>query len=201
MSESKNTEEIILKSAQAVFVRKGMQGARMQEIADEAGINKALLHYYFRSKQKLFEAVFKRVLTGTFHKLNHIFSGELPVEEVIIHFADEYIETLLKNPYIPEFIIHELNQAPDLLQRQVAEILPDINPLLKRIEKEMQEGNIKKFDPKQIIMNTISLCIFPFVGRAIFTQVLYEGNQEQFYQTMEERKKSVSDFILNALKP
>jgi len=200
MGEDKKTEEVILEAAKAVFIRKGMDGARMQEIADEAGINKALLHYYFRSKQKLFDAVFSMVLRTTFNEMREIFSGEFSVEQAVRKFADAYINTLIQNPYIPEFIIHELNKDVEKLQLLVSKNLPDIRPFLQVIEKEIAEGKIRKIDPRQLLMNTISLCIFPFVGRPIITTILYEGDSNAFYQTMERRKSDVADFILNSIK-
>ncbi len=200
MGESKNTEESILEGAQAVFIRKGMDGARMQEIADEANINKALLHYYFRSKQKLFDAVFSKVLSGTFNEMRAIFKGSLSVEHAVKRFADTYIDTLIKNPYIPEFVIHELNKDPEALSKHISQNLPDLGPFLRTIEKEMEEGKIIRMEPKQLLLNTISMCIFPFVGRPIVTQILFEGDEKEFYETMERRKKDVSDFILNAIK-
>jgi AcrR family transcriptional regulator len=200
MGQKKNTEAVIMDAARTVFIRKGMDGARMQEIADEAGINKALLHYYFRTKQKLFNAVFTKVLAGTFEDMKEIFYGEISVEEAIKKFSDAYIDTLIINPYIPEFIIHELNKNAEWLKIQVEEILPDTAPLIRTIAKEMDEGKIKTMDPVQLLLNTVSLCIFPFVGRPIVTQVLFGGDQEAFYETMERRKKDVSEFILNAIR-
>ncbi len=200
MGEDKKTEEVILEAAKTVFIRKGMDGARMQEIADEAGINKALLHYYFRSKQKLFDAVFSMVLRSTFNEMREIFSGEFSVEQAVRKFADSYINTLIQNPYIPEFVIHELNKDVEALQLLVSKNLPDITPFLQVIEKEIAEGKIRKMDPRQLLMNTISLCIFPFVGRPIITTILFEGDSNAFYQTMERRKSDVADFILNSIK-
>ncbi|MCF8219585.1 MAG: TetR/AcrR family transcriptional regulator [Bacteroidales bacterium] len=201
MGEAKNTEETILEAAKIVFIHKGMDGARMQEIADEANINKALLHYYFRSKQKLFDAVFSKVLSGTFNEMREIFQGDYSVEHAVKRFADSYIDMLIKNPYIPEFVIHELNKDQEALKKIVRQNLPDLSPFLRTIRREMDEGKIIKMDPRQLMMNTISLCIFPFVGRPIVTQILFEGDQQKFYETMERRKKDVSDFILNAIKP
>ena len=199
MGEDKKTEVVILEAAKAVFIRKGMDGARMQEIADEAGINKALLHYYFRSKQKLFDAVFSRVLSTTFNEMREIFSGEFSVEQAVRKFTDAYINTLIQNPYIPEFVIHELNKDVEKLQKLVSKNIPDITPFLQTIEKEIAEGKIRKIDPRQLLMNTISLCIFPFVGRPIIATILYEGNNQEFYQTMEKRKKDVADFIMQSI--
>lgn len=200
MGEDKNTEEVILEAAKVVFIRKGMDGARMQEIANEAGTNKALLNYYFRSKQKLFDAVFSMVLKTTFDEMHEIFSGEFSVEHAVRKFAASYINTLIQNPYIPEFVIHELNRDVKKLQALFSSNLPDIGPFLKVIETEIAEGKIRKIDPRQLLMNIISLCIFPFVARPIMTSVMFEGDSNAFYQTMERRKTDVADFILNSIK-
>ena len=96
-----NTEEKILNAAQRVFVEKGMDGARMQEIANEAGINKALLHYYFRTKQKLFEAIFKKVFKSILPNIMEMVHSDLPIEKKLEIFIEKYIELLLKNPFVP----------------------------------------------------------------------------------------------------
>ena len=97
------TEEKILDAAQTVFTRKGMDGARMQEIANEAGINKALLHYYFRSKQKLFEAIFKQVFKQIFPDIKAFIHSEIPLEKKLGIFVEKYIDLLMKNPFLPSF--------------------------------------------------------------------------------------------------
>jgi AcrR family transcriptional regulator len=200
MGEDLKTEEVILEAAKAVFIRKGMDGARMQEIADEAGINKALLHYYFRSKQKLFDAVFSNVLRKMFNEIRVIFTGQISVEEAIRKFTSAYIETLLNNPYIPEFVIHELNKDPEALQKQVSDRLPDLSPFLKSIQKEIDEGKIREINPKELLLNTISLCVFPFVGRPIVKKIVFADDSQAFYAAMEKRKTEVADFILNSIK-
>src|SRR5271169_392301 len=107
------TKEKILAAAKKVFMTKGMAGARMQDIADEAGINKALLHYYFRSKDKLFEMIYLEEAKKFFPKISMIFQSELPLFEKIKQFADEYISEILENPYLPWFVFNEINRDPD----------------------------------------------------------------------------------------
>src|SRR3954462_1734201 len=99
MQKDLSTEERILSAAQKVFLAKGMDGARMQDIADEAGINKALLHYYFRSKDKLFEQIFLNVATAFLPKIFFILKGENTLFEKIEKFCDEYITQIIKTPY------------------------------------------------------------------------------------------------------
>src|SRR5215831_5817845 len=102
-----NTEKRILAAAKKVFLTKGMDGARMQDIADAAGINKALLHYYFRSKEKLFEKIFTEAMSGLFPKINSILESEQTVFEKIEMICGEYIDQIQQTPYLPMFILSE----------------------------------------------------------------------------------------------
>ena len=95
------TEEKILSAARKIFTTKGMAGARMQDIANEAGINKALLHYYYRDKEKLFETIFLEEAQKFFPKINAIFQSDDPLFLKIEKFVDEYIDEMLENPYLP----------------------------------------------------------------------------------------------------
>src|SRR5258706_4583523 len=108
--KNKTTEERILDAARKVFVRNGMSGARMQDIADEAGINKALLHYYFKNKRKLFEEIFMEAADELFPRINKIFRSEESLFVKIERFCDEYISVVLENPYLPLFVLNELSQ-------------------------------------------------------------------------------------------
>ena len=104
-SKDENTEEQILEAAISIFQTKGMDGARMQEIADKAGINKAMLHYYYRSKKLLFEAVFKNAFSLLAPQLNNILNDDSSIEEKIKSFTSNYITFIIKHPYLPNFII------------------------------------------------------------------------------------------------
>ncbi|NTW33144.1 MAG: TetR/AcrR family transcriptional regulator, partial [Bacteroidetes bacterium] len=104
------TEKLILKAAKKVFIDKGFDGARMQEIADLAGINKALLHYYFRSKEKMFDAVFEDVFMQFLPEVTEVMNSEITLFDKIKTFVDVYITALLKNPHIPIFVLHELSR-------------------------------------------------------------------------------------------
>ncbi len=111
-----SAERKILEASKRIFQRKGMYGARMQEIADEAGINKALLHYYFRSKDKLFDAVFQDAAKSFFSKIRELINVEKPLFEKIEYFVEQYLELLMKNSFIPVFIISEVHQNPDRIK-------------------------------------------------------------------------------------
>jgi TetR/AcrR family transcriptional regulator len=195
------TEEKIIAAARKVFVIKGLSGARMQDIADEAGINKALLHYYFRSKEKLFDMIFMEAAQKLFPKINFIFESNMPLFEKIHHFADEYITVMVQNPYLPLFVLNEINQDPASFFKKLNEKFgfPDPSLFLKQIEKEIKKGKIKPVNPVQLFMNMLSLCIFPFMARPMF-QLRMGFGETQFREFMEQRKKEVPKFIIDSIK-
>src|SRR5580698_7184188 len=108
MKEKDNSEEKILTAAKKIFLLKGMDGARMQDIADEAKINKALLHYYFRSKEMLFEKIFKEALEKLFPKILDIWKSDVSLFQKIENFCVKYIDMMQQNPYLPLFVLNEV---------------------------------------------------------------------------------------------
>jgi len=197
----KGAEERILAAARKVFTNKGMTGARMQDIADEAGINKALLHYYFRDKDKLFETIFMAEAQKFFPKINTIFNAEDPLFEKIEKFVNEYIDEMQANPYLPWFVMNEINRDPDRFLYKIwgKDNLPKPGRFLEQIEKEIKAGRIKKISPVHLLMNMISMTIFPFVGRPMFIRNL-RLTEKQFSEIMAQRKKEVPKFIIDSIK-
>lgn len=200
MEKETNTEKTILNAARKVFIEKGKEGARMQEIADEAGINKALLHYYFRSKDRLFDAVFQEAFEKFLPHLQLVIHAETDFFDCVRNFVSGYINTILENPYIPGFILHELSQNPQHIAEIVGQRVVGIDKLVAKIEDEINKGNLKPIDPKQALVNIIGLCIFPFVARPIIQKIIFNGNTQEYEQFLEDRKTEVYNFIYNALK-
>jgi AcrR family transcriptional regulator len=196
-----STEEKILDAARKVFIVKGMSGARMQDIADEAGINKALLHYYFRSKQKLFEVIFAAAAQKLFPKVNFIFEADIPLFEKIEQFTDEYITVMVENPYLPLFVLNEITQDPQTFLNKIwgKQNLPRPQKFLDQIEREVKRKVIKRISPLQLLMNLISMTIFPFVAKSMF-QFNLGLNETQFRAIMEQRKKEIPKFIIDSIK-
>jgi TetR/AcrR family transcriptional regulator len=197
----KTTEEKILAAAKKVFISKGMSGARMQDIADEAGINKALLHYYFRSKEKLFEVIFLEAAQKLFPKINSIFESDMPLFQKIEHFSEEYITVMAENPYLPLFVLNEINQDPETFLNKIwgKQNLPRPQKFLEQIEKEVRKGTIKKVSPLHLLMNLISLSVFPFVAKSMF-QFTLGLDELQYRAIMEQRKKEIPKFIIDSIK-
>jgi len=194
-------EERILDAAKKVFLEKGMAGARMQDIANEAGINKALLHYYYRDKEKLFELVFMSESQKFFPKINRIFESDETLEKKFHEFVKEYVNELRLNPYLPWFVLNEINRDPDgfLLKIMTGENRPRPMKFLQQIEKEIKLGNIRKVDPRHILLNLLSMTLFPFIAQPMVSRILGMGNKE-FEQLMEERKKTVPAVMMDSIR-
>jgi len=195
-----STEQNILDAAISIFQKKGMAGARMQEIADKAKINKAMLHYYFRNKQKLFEAVFMQAFQQFAPHVNGIFNSEDSVFEKIEGFAESYISFVIENPYLPTFLIQEININPEFATSFFnAHSAPDPALFEKQIAEEIEKGILRPVDPKQLLLNLFSLCAFPFVGSGLVKGILKLDNNA-FNAMMEERKTLIPKLVINSIK-
>lgn len=201
MKKDETTEEKILSAARDVFKRKGMMGARMQEIADEAGINKALLHYYFRSKEKLFEKVLHETLEESLSSLANVLNEDLPLFEKIERYVQTHISIISKNEFLPAFVIHELNRDPQNLLKFFNSLSkkPDPKIFFGQIEKEIKKGKIRVIRPEHLMANMLAMCVFPFLIQPMLVKGL-GFDKRYFDQLIEERKKVVPQFILNAIK-
>lgn len=196
-----STEQKIFDAAHEVFTQKGMDGAKMQEIADRAGINKALLHYYYRSKEKLYEAVAKVVLSRAIPAVRQVIESDLPLEEKIRRFVETYIDIISKNTFIPLFIISEINKHPEhFINSILPKDLPRPEVFFQQVEDEIAAGRIRPIKPQHLIVNVISMCIFPFVGKPMMRIFLGMGPGEMRI-FLEERKQEVVAFTLAALRP
>lgn len=202
VQEVQNAEEKILAAARKVFLHKGFTGARMQEIADEAGINKALLHYYFRSKEKLFEEIFREAFGKLLPSLAGIFKEPISIFEKIERFTEGYITIVLEHPYIPVFVLSEMHRNPD--EFFDTHVRPDLRSNVQLIGKQFAEaiaqGLIRPIDPRQLMMNMMSLCVFPFVARPMLQRMM-QASDKTYHSLLEQRKKEVSQFIIAAIKP
>ncbi len=197
---SSDTENRILKAARKIFIKNGLSGTRMQNIANEAKINKALLHYYFRSKEKLFDAVFKYAFFKFVPKVEQVLNSNKSLFEKIELIADQYITALMKNQFIPMFVLHEINRNPNRLYDLMQQV--GLNPaiLVEQIKKEIEKGNIINISPVQLVINLLALCVFPVAGRPLLQRVFFGNNRKQYRQFLESRKKEVPQFVINSIK-
>jgi len=195
-----DTEKRILLAAKNVFVRKGFDGARMQEIADEAGINKALLHYYFRSKDKLFEAIFIEAFSGFIPKIAGLAIAETTFFEKVELIVHSYIDMLVANPHLPLFVLHEIQRNPENLVKMMSSM--GVNPVLlgQIMSGISKDDSIRTIDFKHLLANILGMCIFPFIARPILQSLLFNQNKEEYDKYLIERKKIITEFVYNSLK-
>ena len=138
----------------------------MQEIADEAGINKAMLHYCFKNKDQLFEAVFLNAFGQLAPQINEIFNSEETLFVKIEKFTESYISFVMENPFLPQFVVQELNNNPEFAQKILNHPnRPNPSKLIVQIQKEIELGIIKPIHPKQLVLDVLSMTVFPFVAQ------------------------------------
>lgn len=187
-------------AAKDIFQQKGMDGTRMQEIADKAGINKAMLHYYYRSKDLLFEAVFNKAFALLAPQMNKILNDDSSVEEKIRNFTNNYTSFIVKHPYIPNFIFHEMNRNPGFIDKiRKAKGFPSLEKFNQQVADEVERGILNPIDGNQLFINIISLNLFPFIGKPLIKGVVRVDDNE-FNQLIEIRKTAVADFIISSIK-
>lgn len=205
----RDTEQRILDAAHAVFLRRGTAGARMQEIADEAGVNKALLHYYFRSKERIAEAVFERVARRLFPPLFAILGSEASIEEKVERIVRHYLTTLSGSPYLPAYLLCEINHHPERILRLVESVTrmpaegfaPRVFARLgEQLEERVLAGRMRPITATQFAINLISLCLFPFAARPLL-KVGFGWEEGDFEAFSAEREKELPRFFLDALRP
>ncbi len=198
------TEKAILEAARKVFTHRGFAGARMDEIAKEAGINRALLHYYFRSKEKLFDLVFAQRAREFFLGLAGIISGPGILEEKIRAIVEHDIDMLGAQPDLPLFVMQELGQNPDRLVRMAAESGANPAMMMKAfravVKDAVDKKQIRPIDAGQLLINTMSLCVYPFIARPMI-KAIQELDDKQFDKMMQKRKQETFEFVMNSIKP
>ncbi|RMG87088.1 MAG: TetR/AcrR family transcriptional regulator [Bacteroidetes bacterium] len=196
------TEQQILEVARRHFVQKGYAGARMQEIADDAGINKAMLHYYFRSKERLYDQVIQDTLDMLLPRLAAAIGGGGTFFERLEQMVSVYIDTLLEHPEIPVFLMSELSgKRAQFVEKikQRAGHFPAIQSFLGQAVLEMEAGHIRRFPPAHLILNIVGMTVFPFMAKPVFCTIM-NFPEANFEALMRERKTLIVQFIRDALR-
>jgi TetR/AcrR family transcriptional regulator len=198
--KDKQTEEKIFESATEVFLEKGMDGARMQDIANHAGINKSLLHYYYRTKEHLFNAVFEMIAGQMFKKFAPVFDENLSLEEKLRFFYREHISFMQKNPKLPAFVLNELHRHPERIKKLMQNI--DMNKLWNTLEAQHEEEfnkyNITKENIPQLMTSIAAMSVFPFVARPVIASIMEKMGYD-FDTYIEARKEYAADFVIKAI--
>ncbi len=200
MSQDIASEDRILTAARKIFIDKGLAGARMQDIANEAGINKAMLHYYFRNKEKLFDTIFIKVADEFLPKVFSILQSDKALFEKIEMFCAAYIDQEIATPYVPMFIVNELNRDPKVFIKRILKgKKPPFDTVLAQLQQAIKDKKVKAIEPIQLMLNIVSLCVFPFLARPM-VQTMTGMKMSDFNLLMEQRKKVVPTLIINSIK-
>jgi len=208
-SRDRDTEQRILDAAHVIFFRRGTAGARMQEIAKEADVNSALLHYYFRSKERLAEAVFQRAAMQLMPAVMRILGSDAELEAKVEQVVDVELEQLQKTPYLPGYILSELTHHPERA-RQLFSTMAGLTPaeigarvfkvLGAQINRRVKAGRMHPIAPEQFAINLLALCVFPFAARPM-VMALAGLDQAGFNHFIERRRRELAPFFLRAMRP
>src|SRR5262245_11829370 len=208
-SKDRDTEQRILDAAHVVFVRRGTAGARMQEIAKEADVNSALLHYYFRSKARLAEAVFQRAAMELMPAGIRIRCSDAELEAQVEQVVDVELKQLQNTPCLPGYVLSELAHHPERV-RQLFSTMTGLTPsqvggrvfkvLGAQINARVKAGRMHPIAPEQFAINLLALCVFPFAARPM-VMALAGLDQAGFNHFIERRRRELAPFFLRAMRP
>ncbi len=192
-----DTELKIIEAAKKVFKARGYAGARMQQIADEAGISKASLHYYFRSKEKLFDLIFDQTMAEFMPLISTWEEDSTAWEQKLELFIINFFKFLQDKSML--FIIQEINRNPELLMKRKRNNGPTKNRFIAYFEKLHQAGKINDIDPKLIFIFLHSLCVYPILNAELF-KMNTDMKDEVYKDFMSTYPEKVTKFLIETLK-
>jgi TetR/AcrR family transcriptional regulator len=198
VDEITKAEEKIFDAAKEEFIERGFDGARMQSIANRAGISKAALHYYYRSKEKLFKKVVSFIFNMVFKAVKQKIEEELPFEEKVHSIISIYIDMVVQHQHMAFFMFSELMKHPQILDELVKK-QEKILTLSKAYQAELDKSTIRSVDPRHLILNVVSMCLYPVLGRPLVTRILGFSKTE-YDEFLDERKDQVYEFVMKSLR-
>lgn len=203
-SPENSTKARILEAAHTVFVQQGTHRANLKDIAEEADVNQALLHYYFTDKKTLADTVFETVASDFFPRMKAILTSERTIEEKVKTFVPKYIELVEANPYLPSYVVGELNQNPEEMKERVRSLglapFEGLDTLDAQLRERAEEESLRRISAEHFVVNLLSLSVFPFVARPMIEAVM-DMEEETFDTFVDERKERVPEFFLHGLQP
>ena len=200
MESTLSTEEKIKQAARNVFHQKGFAGTKTRDIAEEAGINLALLNYYFRSKQKLFEIIMLETMKGFMQTIADSFNDpSTSLQEKVQVVVNKYIDLLLEEPEIPLFILSEIRQSgSDLVHKMGMKDIIMNSLMIRQYKDHMVQTKREMTHPLQFFMSLLGMTVFPFIAQPMIT-VIGDLNKEQFQALMEERREIIPKTVMSML--
>ncbi|WP_299229882.1 TetR/AcrR family transcriptional regulator [uncultured Bacteroides sp.] len=196
--ENNILEEKIIAVAKEVFIEKGFDGASMSDIAARVGINRPTLHYYYRTKDKMFQAVFLSIIQSFIPKIQDVFVDDnKPFSEKIKIVVDTYLEVAKNNPYMPMFVMREINRNAKDFIKAVKPVYMDkfLNQIAIYLQSAMDKGDIKQV-PLRIVFNTFyGLMSFPFLSK----NLIFMESDKEFNDLIDEWKPYMVDQMIHLL--
>ncbi|HRH66068.1 MAG TPA: TetR/AcrR family transcriptional regulator [Bacteroidia bacterium] len=196
-----STEEKIKSAAQLLFTKKGFAAVKTRDIAEAAGINLALLNYYFRSKEKLFNIIMEESLLKFIKGVADQFNNNTgDIAEKIEKLVSSYIDLFSRYPDLPLFILNEIHQHPDKFPAKIETVAGIArSSFVKQIRDAMKSGSVPELHILHFIANLMSLIIFPFIASPMLMKIT-GVSQKQYHELMQERKKMIPKWIKAILK-
>ncbi len=205
-AHSLTKEELILNAASDVFIEKGLSGARTQEIADRAGINKTLLHYYFRTKEKIFARILQQVFSSFLVQIDSAIAEDAPFPVALRTFIDSFVDYLAARPRVPLFIMQELSRGGTIVREVISATLEQVNlanRMARLITAEVEAGRLARVDPIQTVVTVLGACIYYFVAEPIIGAVLAKiepGSVLDRESFIAQRKEEIFKVLYYGLK-
>jgi len=197
--ETLTTRDKILRTAQQIFIDKGKDGARMQEIADQAGVNKAMLFYYFNNKELLYLEVLRSIVGRLFQKVNEVVISEHEPKKKLEQLVEAYMNFLIENEGLPRIMLREIASGGETIGKIFNETLSQgENPISVKIhsmiENSIREGQFRKVDPVQTIISIVGMCVIYFIANPLLRHIFSfkDIDQKKF---IEDRKKHIVDLL------
>ncbi len=200
MAKNKNTEQKIFDAATELFLEKGVDRTSVRDIAAKAGINLALMNYYFRSKENLFDTIFSELVIKNTRTLIQILDSDQSLEEKIRQYVAAYIDMLSENPLLVSFVMSILHRSQDkITEKKAVSNLYSTDKFTQQIIEEGKKGNIRKTEPTQFFVDMLSLVAFPFAIKLLIMDK-NQFSEADFREFIQERKTRVPEILISGLK-
>ncbi|OAV64956.1 HTH-type transcriptional repressor BepR [Bacteroidales bacterium Barb6XT] len=202
--DSTDMETRIVEAAKQIFVRKGYNQATMSDIAAEAGIGRTALHYYYRTKEMLFDAVFGQLMDSLLPNIQKIMESDGTMLDKYPQIIEQYTAVLKENLLFPVFVINEMNRDPEHLYCTILKYPQRIEPLLKlrrQTEEEMEKGILRKISLMNVISAVIGILVFPILAHNPLSNLFLDGDKEKFKAFIAGRVPFVTDMVMKMLTP
>ena len=200
-----NTEQLILEAAEAEFLEKGFGNAKTIAIAKRAGVSHSMLHYYFRTKEKLFQMIFRQKMQNLLQPIRIIFDQNLSFNDIMRQIIETQFIFLTKEPHLPLFVFNEILQNKSNRDLVFELVLPHVTEFLNKIEQmlnlEINKGTIRPISVRDLMMNALSINISTFIAMPIISEIIQIKDKNEMETILNKRMESNVQFVLNALRP